>query len=483
MKKKLSYILSGILIIAFYSCKKLVEVDPPITRTTEGSVFSTDDNAIAVVTNIYESLSQQDLSGNGSLMSLSAIGGLYADELNLFDATNTGLNLFYTNSLNPTVTGPWGNYYATIFTTNTVLSGLGHSATLSPAVKTQLKGEAEFIRAFCYFYLVNLYGDVPLVVTPDYKVNSVLSRSPVASIYQQITNDLLNAEADLSSDYLDGTLKPYGGSPERVRPAKAAATALLSRVYLYQQKYAEAEIYASKLIADSTYALVPLDNVFLKNSKEAIWQIQPTLVTATQEGRFFVLPPGGPGMGQPVYLSDTQLNVFDVGDGRRTKWIDIASGFYFDAKYKVGGIVVQAPVTTEYSMVLRLAEQYLIRAEARIKQHKIDAGVGDLNILRGRARVAPTSQNPNPLPPLPIGMSAANAMKAVERERQCELFCEWGNRFFDLKRWPSATNPSISLADEELSQVKKNWKSTDKFWPILQDDIVKDPALKQNPGY
>jgi hypothetical protein len=123
-----------------------------------------------------------------------------------------------------------------------------------------------------------------------------------------------------------------------------------------------------------------------------------------------------------------------------------------------------APVT-EYYMVLRLSEQYLIRAEARAAQGKISEAKQDLNQLRSRAGLAGTTAND------PEGLLAA-----IEQERRIELFSEWGHRFFDLKRWGKAGTVLGSLKPS-------SWQSGHELWPIPQNQINANPALKQNPGY
>ncbi len=97
---------------------------------------------------------------------------------------------FYRNNLNNQTPTFWSEIYKHVYTVNVALEGLSKSSTLTPAVKQQLMGEAKFLRAFFYFYLVNLYGDVPLVLTSDYKANSQLARTPGNLIYQQIIADL-----------------------------------------------------------------------------------------------------------------------------------------------------------------------------------------------------------------------------------------------------------------------------------------------------
>ncbi len=131
--------------------------------------------------------------------------------------------------------------------------------------------------------------------------------------------------------------------------------------------------------------------MFKKNTKEAIWQLQPvglTSPTNTLDGVGFIIESDGNNLeNTPVYLSQGLLNALTQEIKRKTRWINsiIRDGktYFFAYKYKVGR-EVDAPVS-EYSTIFRLAEQYLIRAEARIQSGKIAQGIEDLNILRERA--------------------------------------------------------------------------------------------------
>src|SRR5690606_27043726 len=130
----------------------------------------------------------------------------------------------------------------------------------------RLLGEAKFVRAFCYFYLVNQFGNVPLIVNTDYKINTVMPRTEKSKVYDLIVTDLVDAQSKLPSNYV---------STERIRPNKEAATTLLARTYLYLGKWDLAEAEATKVIKDTRYRLLGnLNDVFLKNSEEAIWQLQ-----------------------------------------------------------------------------------------------------------------------------------------------------------------------------------------------------------------
>jgi hypothetical protein len=335
------------------------------------------------------------------------------------------------------------------------------------------------MRAFFYFYLVNLYGDVPLLTNPNWQMNLQLSRTPKTQVYQQIITDLTEAQHLLSNQYLDVNLQPYTGVPERVRPTSWAATALLARTYLYMGDWVNAEAQATMLINSSLYALTSLGDAFLKNKTEAIWQLQP-VVTAqnTNDAILFLLPASGPNAAFPVYLSSQLLTSFEPGDNRRFKrnWVDSVKvgnvTYYFPYKYKVGKAanVTSLSQLTEYLTVLRLGEQYLIRAEAKAQQNNITGALADLNAIRNRAGL-----------PNSTASDKDALLVAILHERQVELFSEWGHRWLDLKR-TGKVDAVLSIV-RPLKAKGAPWQSWMQLYPILYNDILKDPILSQNAGY
>ena len=121
----------------------------------------------------------------------------------------------------------------------------------------------------------------------------------------------------------------------------------------------------------------------------------------------------------------------------------------------------------DLSTVLRLAEQYLIRAEARAKQGKItgvNSAESDINVIRNRAGLGNTTAN-----------TQADILLAVEQERKSEFFTEWGHRWFDLKR----TGRTTAI----LSPYKPNWQASKELFPIPESQLINDPNITQNPGY
>jgi hypothetical protein len=482
LRKKLPGLVALFLLITatsslFVSCKKFIEVDPPYTGLRGNNVYTSDQTAAAVLTDIYASMSAANIRlTSNNITSVSLYLSLAADELTLYDLNTPDLANYYRNDLNKSsIPNYWESIYSQIFAANNAIDGLTNSTSLSTTVKQQLLGEAKFVRAFFYFYLVNMYGDIPLVLNLDYKVNALLPRAPVATVYKHIINDLQEAESLMSDIYLKGDASTAytSGGEERVRPTRWAATAMLARAYLYTGDYVNAEIAATTLINHaSLYRLTPLSESFLKNNKEAIWQLQPIGTEEranTGEGRLFVLPSTGPGAINPVYLNTWLLNSFETDDLRKTNWIDsvVAGGnaYYYAQKYKIGNV---ASPTLEYPTILRLAEQYLIRAEARAAKNDIQGAQNDLNIIRIRAGLPNTAAATKP-----------ELLNAILGERQRELFTEWGHRWFDLKR-----SGRIDKIMSVVTPTKNGtWQPYQALFPIPQTDIDRAPNLSQNPGY
>jgi len=463
----------------FESCTKLVEVAVPTDRIVDRSVYTNEETAIAVLTGIYINMSQAGtFTGNRSI---SLFAGLSADELVLYDGVVVGsYQSYYQNNLSAidgTGSENWAPLYNYIFRCNAAIEGLQSTTSLDQAVRQQLLGEAKFLRAFQYFYLVATFGDVPIVLSADYNVNETLARSPREDVFKLIIADLEEAKSLLSTEYLDKSLRPYSGDGERVRPTSWAASALLARIYLYKGDYAGAEAQSTLVINNAAmYDLTPINDVFLKNSLEAIWQLQPvTFAHNTEDGFMFVLPDSGPDMegNRSFYISDQLLNSFEAGD-QRTKignWVNSVTvdgvTYHYPYKYKIGEI--DAPAS-EYLMVLRLGEQYLIRAEARAQLNNISEAQSDLNRIRRRAGLPDTD-----------AIDKTGLLSAILHERQVELFTEWGHRWLDLKR-----TGNVDRVMSLVTPLKANgnaWRPFQQWYPLPFSDIQKGPNLVQNPGY
>lgn len=479
----------GVTIITS-SCEKLLEVDAPATNVDGATVFQSDAGAISVMTGVY-ARAANPLGGNFS--SLSMCTGLSADELTAYGQGIDFFNQLYKNQLTSSFSYFWSELYNYIYSTNEVIEGINGSTMLSKPVSTRLMGEAKFMRAFFYFYLVNLYGNVPLVTSTDYRTNMSMARDSVSKVYVQIIADLKDAEELMGTEYTTSNL--VTASADRVRPNKWAAAALLARVYLFTGDMANAITQSSKVIDQTaTYRLTSLDSVFLKDGKEAIFQLQSVQNNInTYEGNSFILV-AAPNFSNPVSLSDSVYNSFEPGDKRKTSWVGSftstgtgAATYYFPYKYKVRSTGSTMIPLTENAVMLRLAEQYLIRAEAYIRSNNIPLGINDLNTLRTRSRLPASGTVPDPLPALSTALSLTDALKAVEHERRTEMFTEMGDRWLTLKRTKGFSNPNISRADEFMPAATSakggTWRTEWQLYPIPRTETIKDVNLKQNPEY
>lgn len=453
VKTRNFFLLSGAaLLLATTSCEKYVDINTPPNAVGKEQAISDSTTATSVVLSLYSNA----VSGNSSDVFLTSVyGAMSADEG--YYLTNTSYDNFRTNTLaaGNAANSYWSNLYARIGKANYAIEGLSAATTLPVSVKNQLLGEAKFWRAWLYFYLVNYFGDTPLVLTTDALTNGLLPRASVANVYQQIVTDLTDAKGLLTNNY---------PSTERARVNQNAASAFLARVYFYQQHWTAAESEATNVINNGTYSLVTnLDNVFLNNSNETIWQLSllaastPATVFATE----FI-----PASTTPSFvLYDTLTNTFEPNDQRKAKWtksiVYLGKTYYYPYKYKVRSTITG----NEYPVMIRLAEMYLIRAEARANQNNVSGGVGDINLVRQRAGITQLS----------AALSKDALLAALEHERWVELFTESSDRWFNLKRLNKATSV--------LSLLKPSWQPFQQLYPIPQQAMTANPNLKDNPGY
>jgi hypothetical protein len=141
---------------------------------------------------------------------------------------------------------------------------------------------------------------------------------------------------------------------------------------------------------------------------------------------------------------------------------DGTTTWYHASKYKQES---STGSSVEYSILFRLAEQYLIRAEARAYQGDLIGAKADLNKIRSTAGLSNTS-----------AVTAEEILTDILNQRRFELFTEFGQRFFDLKR--------TGKLDEALSLSKFGWNSTDSLWPLPALELSANPNLNpQNQGY
>lgn len=455
--KKNCYLIFCLLLMC--GCEDFLEAEEPYGQLNRPKVYEDESTARAAVTTLYGKLRDEVLLTGGTL-GLSVLMGVYADEMEYYGFGGEPMDNFYQHRVfsdDLIVEDLWNRAYALIFMGNAVLEGLEDSKNLDEETKAQLRGEVLFVRSVTLFYLVNLFGDIPYPTTTDYIKNRNLKRIPMEDIYDSIVNDLNEAKNLLDDNYIGA---------ERVRANKMVVAAFMARVYLYMEKWALAEAEADNLIGNtSQFSLEPnVGNEFLRESSSAILQFKPKNEGEnTQEGYLFLLESGPPPL---VSLNPELYHTMEPEDQRKQEWIgEVSDGnqnWYFPKKYKVKN---NTGTSLEYSIVFRLSEQYLIRAEARAMLGNLNGSLSDLNKIRNRAGL----QNSGA-----IGQN--EIIKAITQERYFELFSEFGHRWFDIKR--------LGLANQILTPIKSGWKPTNVLLPLPEKELTMNPNLQpQNPGY
>lgn len=460
--KKILYVL---IALSTLGCKKMIEIDSPKYLLSNDKVFSDSTSTLAALSSAYSIFNERLINIHDVALSL------YADELTTVTTTGTDFEFRQsvvtpTNGNNGTI---WQRFYSIIYQCNAIIENVELSTTFSQPFEAKIINEAKFLRGLSYFYLVSYYDHIPLLLTTD--VNKIVVASQVSSgdVFNQMISDFKDAKLNLSSNY---------ATSGKVRANKWAAAAMLARTYLYQGNWSAAETESNELITNGGYGL--LDNlslVFKANSKETIFEFSTTNGFTSIGSRF--VPANNTSI--PIYPLTTFLyESFEPGDLRKTQWVGInvvtTSGvpvqYYYPSKYKNRSLNTSGP---ENLVALRLAEQYLIRAEARIQLGRTDEGISDLNLLRKRSRALPTVLVPDPLPAFPNGLSKTSALTAVLKEEQIEFFAEWGHRFLSLKH--------SGLLNERLTDFKSTWLPRSVVLPIPQNELIYDLSLKQNQGY
>ncbi|SEA88363.1 RagB/SusD family nutrient uptake outer membrane protein [Pedobacter hartonius] len=453
--------LAMFLIVAGWavsSCRKFIEIPPPANSIVTSQVFADSANATAAITGIYINMMNRAGSLNIANSLTTVCTALAADELNNTDNTvvfkdfQTNV-ITITNNYNLTC---WSTAYAYIYQANACIEGAARSSTISTTLKNRITGEAMFIRAYLHFYLVNLFGPVPLVTSVDYKVNGSLPRASVDEVYKQIDSDLAAATQLLQNDPV-----PIN----KLHVNRFAVAAFSARVALYEKKWSQADAAATSVI-NAGYRLEPvLNNVFLAGNQEQIWQMSPPNPgDETSEGQLIL--PKNPALVPAFTVTNNLKTIFEVADQRAQQWLKTVTvaGNNYTHPFKYKLYIDGAATPKEGYSMLRLAEQFLIRAEARAQQNDLIGALADLNVIRRRAGLADAS-----------AANQADALRLIMHERQAEFFCEWGHRWLDLKR--------TNTIDGVLGAAKTGWKPAAALFPIPYTQLQNNPFLVQNPGY
>lgn len=439
------------------SCENLIEVDVPGNQVGSAQVFEDAQTANAALSGLYASLFKSSvLSGD----ILGPFLGSYTDDLDCYyiGSVNGAMNIYQNLQIpsNTEITSVWNNAYQQIYMANAIINGVENSASISSTDKNRIKGETLLMRSIIYFYLQQLFGDIPYTTTTDYQVN----QSMLKTSSQEVLNKL---EKDLKT--VTGLLKEEYRSTERIYPNRQVANLMLAKVLMIKKEWNNAEVVLRELTQNPLYQFQnDVTKVFNKNGTHILWQLKPANAGDTVvEAGFYYFSDSVP---NSYALSQDLINTFSPVDLRKQNWMSPVvfnqHTYYRNEKYKNR---VPGENNSEYSIVFRLEEAYLLLAETLAEQNKVAEAVPFINATRQRAGLSA----------LPATISKADCLNEVLLEDRKEFFAEMGHRFLDLKR---TGNLDI------LSQIKPNWKSYHNLWPLPQSDLLTNPNLNpQNLGY
>lgn len=452
-----------IVITLFYflaitsSCNKFLDLQPT-DQIGQDQALNSKDKIERALNGAYHLLGQGNYYG---FEWMNAIW-LSSEDVVPFGAGTTDLQ-FANHSVvasSNTISINWSAMYQVVNQVNNIIEAI-HKTTdpdYSAADKGNDLGQALFLRGLVYFDLARTFGGVtassdlcvPLVLTPTNGLSSKSfpKRNTCAEVYAQVGEDLDSAEAllPLSSDAAVAT--------------KHAATALKARLNLYLKNWPTAEQLASAVISDNSYSLVePYEKlVTQKNSKEAIFELNysPELTNPLSSVFLPTSLNGSYRIGPSSQLMSL-LNNPAIGGDRKVTVATDAEGNPYSNRYR-------SLVTSGYSdddvIILRLAEMYLIRAEARANQNELPGALADLNMIRKRSEVAPL------LPTL----SKEEIIDKILDERRVEFAFE-PFRWFDLIR-TGRISSALGLTDKNKY-----------VFPLPSNEVQSNPNLRQNTGY
>lgn len=335
-----------------------------------------------------------------------------------------------------------------------IIEKIDNSTAIEWSERNRIKAEAIFVRSLLYFYLQQIFNEIPYTTSTDYEANSILGKIKKEELLSKIENDLQLAVSLLNDDYR---------SSDKIYPNKKVAQLLLAKVFLLESKWNDAEILGKNIIQSPLYSFeTDLEKVFKKEGSHILWQLKPQNEgESTQEASFFYFENSAP---NTYSVSDGLFNTFDTDDWRKNLWVTpvTSSGqtWYRYSKYKS-----LLDNQDEYSVIMRLEEVYFTLGESLAMQGKITEAVPYLNFTRVRAGLQPLA-----------GITTKEQfLEELLKEKRKEFFAEFGMRFFDLKRLNRLN---------DLVITKPNWMHFHEALPIPQKELILNPNLApQNTGY
>ena len=387
-----------------------------------------------------------------------------------FTAANGGFN------------GQWSYDYEGISRTNLAISYLTNDAIttkigIDDPTKKNLLGQVYFLRAFYYFDLVNLFGDVPLLLTPLKSFSdayNVAKRETKANVYIQISKDL-----DLAKTLLpDGK---YADDTEKWRASKGAVMALQAKVALYNQKWSDVISIITAMEGLNYYSL----NANYFDNFSIAMEFAENEVIFAYDHRQAKTPNNGNGLCALAgwgFIAPTAnfISAFEVNDPRLGYTVDVASQNVYKLFGELNSTNKGNDDSPSNKIYIRWADVMLWKAEALNETGSYTAAIALINSVRQRARLSVTVLGTY----APAGTLPDRSVTSTDKvqiknwlilERRVELGFE-SQRFNDLKRW--------NLAKSFLTGVGKNFQDKNYLYPIPQGEIDKSGgSITQNTGY
>lgn len=459
--------ITGLFFIA--SCD-VVNIDPQQSLSDE-QIFTDPSAAQAAVIGMYDGLQEGGAFGGIGIMAadFSADVSRFTGSFTTFQQIRDYESL---ESTNGTILGIWADSYDPINRANNVFAGAPDVPDVSDAQRSQWQAEALFVRALCHFHLVRYFAQpyvndpnndgIPLVLEPTRGPGEHLNleRSSVEDVYKQIIEDLTTA--------LDGlpAAQQFDG-----QATVGAAHALLARVYLHQQEWQLAHDHADEVIANSPFQLsadplTPWADANY-NGPEFIFAIQNRVddqIGVNDALASFHRPDSQGGRGD-IRAFSKLLDSYEATDLRRT-------GLFFETTDPdEAGVVFSGkwthPNQADNVPVLRMADVYLMRAEAAAELGLEAPALADLNAVRARAQASQYDNNDY--------NNTAELVDLILLERYLELSFEGHRRHDFLRR-------GEGIQDENRQRVVA-FGSDRTIFPIPARERDVNPNLSQNPGY
>lgn len=488
MKKNIKFLAIFMLIPLLFACDKFLDLEPKdngvrIQNEDSDSAYYKSANEVeADLAGVYSDLKNEyfelDYFVNGDAQSDDAYAG--AD-----NPANFQIDDYKIDATNSNVSRDWQYLYSTIGKANTVINNVDaiSDPDLTTTRKLEIKAEASFLRAFMYFQLVQLWGDVPLQLKEVKTISAELlpeiypilfpARNTMDEVYDQIIIDL---ELALTGTKVSREHKGF--------VTTGAVNAVLAKVYATRQPRDWNKVLTyCNAVASGPYALLPdyemLWNNEHENSAESIFEInyEGTSTDGNWGTNMFL----GFDWKKFNIPSNDLLKAFDDENDQIRKnasvtFLDV-SGKWSDEHYPQTAYPflnkyrnITSPSSQNY-MFIRLADILLLKAEALNETGDVAGAAALVNQIRARVNLAATT-----------AADQASMRLAIEKERRLELAFE-GHRWFDLKRNGRAIAVINAALDHNGQNLGYQLNENRLVWPIPQAELDKNTKLVQNPGY